>query len=120
MATGSPLSMHKAYIDPERQHEESMKAMRAVLDETVARLEGDVAADVVADNAVSALSDLSGRVDLLVLGSRNWGPLKRLMVGSTSHAVVAHARCAVLVLPRGAEAEEAGADGSTALREAGA
>jgi nucleotide-binding universal stress UspA family protein len=120
VATSSPLSMHKAYIDPEVQQEGSMKAMRAVLDEAVAGLEGDVTADVVADNAVGALSDLSGRVDLLVLGSRNWGPVKRLMVGSTSHAVVAHARCAVLVLPRGAEAEEAGADGSTARREAGA
>jgi hypothetical protein len=28
------------------------------------------------------------------------------MVGSTSHAVVAHAECAVLVLPRGATADE--------------
>ena len=45
-----------------------------------------------------------------MLGSRNWGPVRRLMVGSTSHAVVAHAEGAVLVLPRGTDTEEPAAD----------
>jgi len=39
-------------------------------------------------------------VDLLVVGSRSYGPVKRLVVGSTSNYLERHARCALLVLPR--------------------
>ncbi len=41
-------------------------------------------------------------VDLLVIGSRGYGALRRLMLGSTAHYVTGHARCPVVVLPRGA------------------
>lgn len=41
--------------------------------------------------------------DVLVLGSRRWGPLHRLAVGSTTANVAHHARCPVLVPPRGGE-----------------
>jgi nucleotide-binding universal stress UspA family protein len=44
----------------------------------------------------------SDLVDLLVLGSRSYGPLRRLLLGSTSRRVVRAAKCPVLVLPRGA------------------
>ena len=51
--------------------------------------------------------------DLLVLGSRRWGTLKRLALGSTSEAVVRRASCPVLIPPRGvgvhAEAKAAAA-----------
>lgn len=43
--------------------------------------------------------------DLIVVGSRGRGDLASLVLGSTSHRVVNHARCDVLVV-RGAEAEE--------------
>jgi nucleotide-binding universal stress UspA family protein len=47
-------------------------------------------------------------VDLLVVGSRNYGPMRRLVVGSTSDYLERHARCSLLVLPRlaGAAASE--------------
>jgi nucleotide-binding universal stress UspA family protein len=41
--------------------------------------------------------------DVLVVGSRRWGPMHRLAVGSTTASVAHHARCPVLVPPRGAE-----------------
>jgi nucleotide-binding universal stress UspA family protein len=44
-------------------------------------------------------------VDLLVVGSRGYGPVKRLVLGSTSDYLERHARCSLLVLPRPAEAE---------------
>jgi nucleotide-binding universal stress UspA family protein len=42
-------------------------------------------------------------VDLLVVGSRSYGPVKRLVLGSTSDYLERHARCSLLVLPRPAE-----------------
>jgi len=48
---------------------------------------------------VSACAD---GVDLLVAGSRSYGPLRGALVGSVSRYVVDHAPCPVLVVPRGA------------------
>jgi nucleotide-binding universal stress UspA family protein len=44
-------------------------------------------------------------VDLLVVGSRSYGPVRRLVLGSTSDYLERHARCSLLVLPRPAEAQ---------------
>ena len=44
-------------------------------------------------------------LDLLVVGSRSYGPVKRLVLGSTSEYLERHARCSLLVLPRPAEVE---------------
>jgi nucleotide-binding universal stress UspA family protein len=54
-------------------------------------------------------------VDLLVVGSRNYGPLRRLVLGSTSDYLERHARCSLLVLPRQApRAHDAAAAGAAA------
>jgi len=50
-----------------------------------------------ADQELDAFSD---EVDLLLVGSRGYGPLKRLMLGSTSNHLAGHAGCCMLVLPR--------------------
>lgn len=42
----------------------------------------------------------SSRLDLLVLGSRGFGPLRRIVLGSVSTKVLRAAGCPVLVLPR--------------------
>jgi nucleotide-binding universal stress UspA family protein len=42
----------------------------------------------------------SASVDLLVVGSRGYGPVGRLIHGSTSHQLARTARCPLLVLPR--------------------
>jgi nucleotide-binding universal stress UspA family protein len=47
-----------------------------------------------------ALLELSETVDLLVIGSRRWGPTARLLLGSTGEAVMHDAACAVLAVPR--------------------
>jgi nucleotide-binding universal stress UspA family protein len=39
-------------------------------------------------------------LDLLVVGSRSYGPVRRLVNGSTSNYLERHARCSLLVLPR--------------------
>lgn len=47
------------------------------------------------------LAIFSGEVDLLVVGSRGYGPLHRLISGSTARHLARHARGPLLVLPRG-------------------
>ncbi|HTT27417.1 MAG TPA: universal stress protein [Solirubrobacteraceae bacterium] len=46
------------------------------------------------------LLKLSEDLDLLVIGSRNWGPAARVLLGSTGEAVMHDAACAVLAVPR--------------------
>jgi len=53
------------------------------------------------------LAAFGEEVDLLVIGSRGYGPLRRLVLGSTSEYLERHARCSLLVLPRLAEEETA-------------
>jgi nucleotide-binding universal stress UspA family protein len=47
------------------------------------------------------LAAFSKEVDLLVVGSRDYGPIGRLLHGSTSRYLLGHARSPLLVLPRG-------------------
>ena len=47
------------------------------------------------------LAAFSGEVDLLIVGSRNYGPARRLVGGSTSNHLQRHARGPLLILPRG-------------------
>jgi nucleotide-binding universal stress UspA family protein len=56
------------------------------------------------------LAAFSGEVNLLVVGSRNYGPLRRLVVGSTSDYLERHARCSLLALPRMAGAKTPATD----------
>jgi hypothetical protein len=44
-------------------------------------------------------------VDILVVGSRGYGPVKRLVLGSTSDYLERHARSSLLVLPRSAASQ---------------
>ncbi|MEA2255721.1 MAG: hypothetical protein QOG35_1766 [Solirubrobacteraceae bacterium] len=72
----------------------------------VAGLDGDVPTDVdvfVGDPA-DVLVELSPRLDLLVCGSRGYGPLRAVLLGSVSRRIVAEAHCPVIVLPRGVKA----------------
>jgi nucleotide-binding universal stress UspA family protein len=46
------------------------------------------------------LAAFGDRVDILVVGSRGYGPVKRLVLGSTAGYLERHARCSLLVLPR--------------------
>ena len=46
------------------------------------------------------LAAFGDELDLLVVGSRGYGPLRRLVSGSTTNYLERHARCSLLVLPR--------------------
>ena len=59
-----------------------------------------VRVEVTRGRPANSLLALSERVDLLVIGSRRWGPATRLLLGSTGEAVMHDAACAVLAVPR--------------------
>jgi nucleotide-binding universal stress UspA family protein len=51
------------------------------------------------------LAAFSASVDILVVGSRGYGPVRRLVLGSTTDYLERHGRCSLLALPRGEPAE---------------
>jgi nucleotide-binding universal stress UspA family protein len=59
-----------------------------------------VESEVVEGDAADVLADVSEQVDLLLCGSRGYGPLRSVVVGGVAHALVNRAACPVLVLPR--------------------
>jgi nucleotide-binding universal stress UspA family protein len=91
-----------------------------LLSEVIAQLVGQALEDIGAlggvephaayGEAAEELALYSASLDLLVVGSRGYGPLGRLVHGSTSLRLARTARCPLLVLPRGARASSAQQD----------
>lgn len=78
---------------------------RRRLSETLRGLPANLRAEgafLVADPG-EALADESERLDLLVLGSRSYGPVRRVLLGGVSSGLMRRAACPVLVTPRGVE-----------------
>lgn len=95
-----------------RAHGESA---RAALQRGIDVLDGRAAGEVLSGDAAAALATASKRLDLLVCGSRGHGPLRTVLLGGTSHALVRTAFCPVLVVPLGARFEDR--DSAAALAE---
>jgi len=77
---------------------------RELMDDELRRLRGleDVEGEVNYGEPGEELAQFSETVDLLVVGSRGYGPLGRLMNGSTSNYLATRTKCPLLVLPRSA------------------
>jgi len=90
------------YLDPDYLHN-----VRAEVDERLQQVaapireELSVRTEVLSGSASAALVRRSKGLDLLVLGSRGYGPLQRVLLGSVSRGVLSGAECPVLVVPRG-------------------
>jgi nucleotide-binding universal stress UspA family protein len=70
-------------------------ALRTELPAEAVLLDGDPAEELVA---------YSAGLDLLVMGSRGYGPLRAVLAGGVSGRVSREAQCPVIVVPRGIEA----------------
>jgi nucleotide-binding universal stress UspA family protein len=82
-----------------------LEAERALRDAITELGAGDeVEADAVVADPAQALIDASRQVDLLVCGSRGYGPMRGVLLGSVSRRVVREAHCPVVLLPRGVTA----------------
>jgi nucleotide-binding universal stress UspA family protein len=62
----------------------------------------DVSGRLLDGDPSTALVDASKEVDLLALGSRGYGPVRAVLLGSVSRGLVREGACSVVVLPRGA------------------
>jgi nucleotide-binding universal stress UspA family protein len=99
---GSPLAAYN--LDWAELSNAKRAEAKARLEPVLAEL-GDLATGEVAfGNPALELLQEADHLDLLVTGSRGYGPVRRLILGSTSNKLVRHAPCPVLVLPRGAHA----------------
>jgi nucleotide-binding universal stress UspA family protein len=76
--------------------------VRAELDAIVDELAGgpvSVHGELVPGPAVEGLVRRAGALDLLVLGCRGYGPLRRALLGGVSHRVLRGAPCPVMIVP---------------------
>jgi nucleotide-binding universal stress UspA family protein len=64
----------------------------------------EVDIQVVRGPATQVLEEVDA--DLLVVGSRSWGPVHRIALGSTADHLVHHARCPIVVVPRPATTDD--------------
>jgi nucleotide-binding universal stress UspA family protein len=90
-----------------RARDRSLQDERAKLERralaTVASLESDikdVEVSAVLGSPAETLQQIAESVDLLVIGSRRWGTVARVLLGSTGEALLHGARCPVLVAAR--------------------
>lgn len=90
-------------------HTDFEAQQREGLDEAVAALPAKVRAETlfVAGTAGHELAAQSEHVDLIVAGSRGYGPRAAVLLGGVTHTLIRKAACPVVVLPRGAQGLEA-------------
>lgn len=87
------------------------------LDELLAELGEIASGEVVIGDPANELSYAANEFDLLVTGARDYGPFRRVMLGSTSSKLVHRAPCPVLVLTRTAMIDEDWPSGADAAAE---
>jgi nucleotide-binding universal stress UspA family protein len=82
------------------------KALRAELDDAVGRIPAGVSAEAIflTGDPAHELAQQSGTLDLLLTGSRGYGPLRAVLAGGMTGRLMRQAACPVLVIPRGVEA----------------
>lgn len=105
-ARGAKLSALQAIFYPARLYagpgwpdDETIEKKLAAAREHIAEL-GGVEPHAVYGEPAEELALYSGSLDLLVIGSRSYGPIGRVVHGSTAHKLAHTARCPLLVLTR--------------------
>jgi nucleotide-binding universal stress UspA family protein len=98
---GNPAYMGvPGYTDVSEDFE---RRQREGLDEAIAALPDDVSAEAVfvSGAAGTELAAQSEQVDLMVAGSRGYGPRAAVLLGGVTHTLIRKAACPVVLLPRG-------------------
>jgi nucleotide-binding universal stress UspA family protein len=91
-------------LGPAEYREYKEKEWERVYEEARSRVPEEIAMEPVLLHGEPAeiLAQRAGELDLLVLGSRGYGPVKGTLLGSVSTRVMNTALCPVMVVPRGA------------------
>jgi nucleotide-binding universal stress UspA family protein len=96
---GEALSVLTAEEFHTRHQEECERTMALGLARVPDQIE--VESILIKGEAADVIAAASEDLDLLVIGSRGYGPLRRTVLGSVAGAVIRRAACPVLALPRG-------------------
>jgi nucleotide-binding universal stress UspA family protein len=104
-ARTKPHTAIRPGVDPHGRRGTGAGRGGSVAARRLAELGDDVTIEVDAfvGDPADIVIDLSERLDLLICGSRGYGPLRAVMLGSVTRRVVAKAHCPVVVVPRGVE-----------------
>ncbi len=94
-----------AEVEAEIYAETELALTRAVEEETV-DVSIPIETETIRGEPARVLVERSSRLDLLVLGSRAYGPVRHVFLGSVSSPAMREARCPVLVVPRGVGGED--------------
>src|SRR5262245_32221566 len=91
-------------LGPEEYRDYKEKEWEQVYEDAVHRVPEEISTEplLLHGDPADALSEAADDVDLLVLGSRGYGPLKGTVLGSVSARIMAAAPRPVMVVPRGA------------------
>ena len=82
------------------------RSAQSALDKAVSSADGvDAIGELLDGDPGETLSKLSVDLDLLVLGSRSYGPLRAVLLGGVSGALVHSAGCPVMVVPHSPDPE---------------
>ena len=90
--------------EPSRFADEQREAFRTALDNSLQGIDLSPAArtELLEGPVVDTLADLrSEDYDVLVCGSRGYGPARSVLLGGVSSRLLRHARLPVVVVPRG-------------------
>jgi len=85
----------------QEMYEEIEQTLTRVCEELAAGDGVPIEHETIRGDPGSVLVERSKELDLLVLGSRAYGPLRHVLLGSVSARAMREARCPVLVVPRG-------------------
>jgi nucleotide-binding universal stress UspA family protein len=80
--------------------EEEEESLRSRVKDTVQGTNLKLHCETVRGRPADHLVELSSDVDMMVIGSRRWGPVARVLLGSTGEALMHDAACPVVVTPR--------------------
>jgi hypothetical protein len=80
--------------------ESARQSLQAALERVPARVATSSA--IAAGHPADVLSEISREIDLLVCGSRGYGPIRSVLLGGVTHRLTREAHCPVVVVPRSA------------------
>jgi nucleotide-binding universal stress UspA family protein len=103
----SPIAFGDLGVDGAFSRESTNEALRDAIErEQLEAITGRRAhAVVLTGNPARELARASRDTDILVMGSRGYGPVRATLLGGVSQYVLRHSSCAVVVCPRGAVEE---------------
>jgi nucleotide-binding universal stress UspA family protein len=88
---------------------EAIAAVGPAVEPDVVVLEGE---------PVERLADVSRGLDVLVVGSRGYGPMRSVLLGGVSAPLIERAACPVVIVPRGAHADAQATEDAQAIAHA--